>query len=94
MKNDDNVKVERLYALRDDKMALFNHPFTMENDSVAVRSFGDAITKADPNSALALHPEDFTLWFVGYFDLSSGAVWSDSDTAIVARGSDFVSIKS
>lgn len=87
--NTPNCK--RMYAIRDDKMAEFDRPCIIQNDDVACRMLGDTIRNCDKSSALALHPEDFTMWFIGFFDATTGAIQAPEDGAcIVCRGSDFV----
>lgn len=80
----------RLYALRDDKMATFNCPVKIENDAVAVRQFGDLVT-GDKEGLIGKHPNDFSLWFLGEFDIDTGRFFQSDDVGyVVARGSDFV----
>lgn len=57
----------RLYSVRDDKAQLATPPVVMQNDAIATRSFGDLVTNGK-ESQYSLHPEDFSLWFIGEFD--------------------------
>lgn len=79
-----------LFAVRDDKMAVFDTVITMDNVAVATRAFGDAIANADARAPLAAHREDFSLWCIGEYDVSTGKISAPKEGAyIVARGSDF-----
>jgi hypothetical protein len=54
----------------DAKAGLYSNPFYSVNVAVATRDFNHACT--DPNSGLAQHPEDFSLYVVANFDDESG----------------------
>lgn len=60
----------KAYAVLDIKLGAYNNPFFMENDSMAIRSFGD-ITN-DERSVIYKHPEDYTLNKIGEYDTDSG----------------------
>lgn len=81
----------RLYSIRDDKIAEFGAPVRGEKDSAMIRQFGDLILADDTRnkSVLQLHPEDFSLWFVGEFDTETGA-FASAVPSCLARGSDFL----
>lgn len=49
----------KLYALHDKKAKAFTHFTVQKNDTVASRSFAEAVLEA--NSPLARYPEDFEL---------------------------------
>lgn len=85
---------KRLYCLRDTKIGEFQAPCIFANDAAAMRSFGDMVTR-DKNSLVALHPEDFTLEFLGLFNVENGILLQDvadipeSVHRTLATGSDF-----
>lgn len=62
----------RIYTIRDCKAEAYMAPFTFRNDGEAIRAFDDSIQK--PGTPLHDHPEDFTLFKVGSFNLETGAV--------------------
>ena len=62
---------KRLYSIRDLKAQTFTPPTIQDNDAVAIRAFGDLVTK-DKESLLGTHPADFALCFVGEFDILTG----------------------
>lgn len=68
----------KMYTLYDHKAETFNQPFFAPTDGVATRMMQDVL--GDPNTNLARHPADFSLWHVGEFKLTDGSV-----TPIMAR---------
>lgn len=62
-----------IYSVRDKKACTFFPPTLFDNDSVAIRSFGDLVTK-DTNSIIHQHPSDFSLCCLGLMDIETGAI--------------------
>lgn len=81
--------MKKLYAIRDDKACIYNAPCIMDNDSVAIRSFSDMVFN-DSKTLIALHPEDFSLWFIGEFDSESASLNQPAAPLKLAQGSDFI----
>lgn len=54
------------YVIFDSKARIYNKPFYFVNDDVALRSAGQVM--ADPNSDIATHPEDFTMFKIGTYN--------------------------
>ena len=77
-----------VYAIRDNKMGSFGVPVLIENDSVAVRQFGDIISNGGDN-VMSKHPSDFTLYRLGDFDSTSGKFENVECPVALATGSDF-----
>lgn len=61
-----------LFAVYDSKAETYNPPFTMRTPAEAMRAFTHAAT--DKETAMGQHPEDFSLFFLGYYDLSTAEV--------------------
>lgn len=59
------MKLE-IFAVFDSKAAAFMQPFFMANGAVACRSFQEACN--DVSTQFFKHPEDFTLYSLGYFE--------------------------
>jgi len=59
-----------LVAVYDKKACVFSQPDVAVQVGQAVRSFSDAVN--NPQTAFNKHPEDFTLYQVGFFDDNSG----------------------
>ncbi|QCQ84653.1 nonstructural protein [Blackfly microvirus SF02] len=59
------MKLE-MFAVFDSKAAAFLPPFFMANGAVAVRSFQEVCN--DPNTQFYKHPEDYTLYSLGFFE--------------------------
>jgi len=72
----------RIYSIYDKAAQYYNRPFYAHNDAVALRSF--RALRLDYESEIHRHPEDFSLFYLGTFDDSSGLfVWDD--TKCIAR---------
>lgn len=63
---------QKVFSVFDDKAKAYMLPFFQPEKGMAVRMFSDAVN--DPQSLFGKHPEDFTLFFVGEFDLETGEV--------------------
>lgn len=65
--------INKLYSVFDAKAQYFGAPFSDMEDGSAVRNFADAVNDgSNPNNMWHKHPEDFSLFFLGEFDNSSG----------------------
>ena len=60
----------RLYSIYDQCAKAYNQPLFMLSDEVAQRSFTDAVN--DPETNFFKHPSDYTMFYLGEFDDSSG----------------------
>ncbi len=61
-----------IFAVRDVKTSQYGNPMFLQADGQAIRSFQDECNRADAQNMLYLHPEDFELFKVGWFDTDSG----------------------
>jgi hypothetical protein len=55
-----------MFAVYDRKAESYNPPYFMTNENVAIRQFTEMAN--DPKNMVCKHPEDFLLFFLGYFD--------------------------
>jgi len=62
----------RCFSIHDAKAQAFLTPFFFATDGQAIRVFSDTVR--DPNHAFGKHPEDYSLFRIGEFDLSTGRV--------------------
>lgn len=67
------VYQRELYAIRDIKSNTFTAPFVAGTGDEARRIFGDMCYFGGDN-LIARHPEDYQLYHLGYFDISTGIV--------------------
>lgn len=81
--------MQKLYVLYDSKSETYTAPTLNPARGQALRSFSDAVNDvSNKNNVLASHPEDFTLFEIGTYDISTGVI-SLFDTKIsVATGLD------
>ena len=75
-----------MYSVYDEKACAYATPFFMSTDGQAIRAFGDAVMEG--KSQLAVHPEDFGLYYVGEYDDKTGQVISVVPK-FLCRGSEF-----
>lgn len=76
---------QRLYSVYDSVSGLFGAPIPMVNDQAAARSFYDLISQGD--SAIAKHPTDHDLYYVGSINTSSGVLDSCNPPDLIVKGS-------
>lgn len=60
-----------LCCIFDSVAGAWHMPLTLQSEAQAVRSFGDALN--DGKSEFARHPEDYTLFCMGWFDPQDGS---------------------
>lgn len=80
---------KRVYSIRDNKMASFGVPVLIDNDAVATRQFGDIIASGGDN-VMCKHPADFSLYFIGEYDMTTGKFVNADCPVVLATGSDFI----
>lgn len=61
-----------LFSVYDHILQEFNPPFVSKNLLVAIRSMRDSLK--GQKTIVSMHPEDYSLVCVGYFDKASGSV--------------------
>ena len=72
---DNTIKKERnlkAYSIYDNKAAIYLPPFYNTNDQVAIRTFTDILQ--NPNTPMNRHPEDYSIYHVGYFNEETGSL--------------------
>jgi len=60
------------YCVLDRKAKVYNTPYFMMNDLVAIRQF--TVIANDPESMISKFPEDYILFRVGKFDMLTGKI--------------------
>lgn len=64
--------LQQIYTVYDEKAGAYLTPFFMPTDGMALRAITDALT--DKEHQFTKHSEDFTLYRIGIFDDSDGAI--------------------
>lgn len=59
-----------MFSILDGKSGIYNQPFSAVSTGVALRMFTDLVN--DPKTAIARHPEDYTICELGTFDDTTG----------------------
>jgi len=75
------------FTIYDEKAEAFGRPFFTTAIGVASRDFSEAIN--DGKSLLSKHPEDFSLYHIGYFDDHSCKFDSNATPTLIGRGTDY-----
>lgn len=77
------------FAIKDDKLNGFARPFFCPAKGIAVRMFGDLCK--DGNTEVGKHPEDYRLFYIGYFDDETASMDNDGKTPeLISSGSDWI----
>lgn len=61
-----------IFAVYDTKASMFNQPMFFKAKPEALRAFQDECNRAE--SAINHHPEDYSLFLLGEYDLESGLI--------------------
>lgn len=77
--------IHRMYAIFDSKLGAFLRPFFMANDRVAIRTFVDACSNGD--SEIAKNPEDYSLFYFGWWNQEDGSMEVEDKRCIANGGS-------
>lgn len=72
-----------MYVIFDSKAGTYNTPIFFPTQAVAERSAIDALTDAD--SEIARHPEDYTMFCIGEYDLDTALLKPYNDFAHTLR---------
>lgn len=80
--------MSKLYVLYDSKSETYTAPTLNPARGQALRSFGDAVNAVGQGSIISDHPEDFTLFEIGEFDIQTGEVKLYDAKVAVANGLD------
>lgn len=79
---------KKIVCVRDSKTEVFGVPVVTVNLADAERMFKDLVL--DSSNAIGKHPEDYTLYCLGSFDETIGAIDVSGCPFAVCSGSDFV----
>lgn len=74
----------RCFSIFDGKAVAYLPPFVMPEQGQALRVFGDALN--DSKHQFGCHPEDYTLFEIGFFDDRSGLLEPHSAPEMVSTG--------
>lgn len=80
----------KAFAVFDVKAASFGSPMFISNSGLALRGFSDAC--ADPASAMAKHPADYTLFEIGTYDPNNGVLVALEHHLIVASAASVLAL--
>ena len=80
--------MQKLFTLYDIKSETYTAPTVNPTRAQAIRSFGDAVNNKNQPSVLTDHPEDFTLFEIGEFDIRTGQITLYEAKFPVANGLD------
>lgn len=81
--------IHKLFAIYDSKAEAYNTPFCFNTIGQATRAFTDEAQ--NPQSSIAKHPEDFTLFELGSFDDSSASFELHATPKSIGTALEFVS---
>ena len=69
-----------IYSVFDSKAEMYTLPFYQTNDSMALRLFSDWCN--NPEHTFGKHPEDYTLFKIGYYEDNTGSITQDKIESI------------
>lgn len=74
----------RVFSIFDSKAVAYLPPFACPERGMAQRTFSDAV--ADSKHSFGIHPEDYTLFEIGFFDDNSGVISAHNAPELVCTG--------
>lgn len=74
----------KCFSVYDDKAHAYITPFFLPETDLALRTFSDCVN--DPNHQWGKHPEDYTLFGLGSFDVLSGKLSALEPSTVLANG--------
>lgn len=74
--------IKRVYTIRDEASGLFMDLQVNLNNEMAIRNFDFAMAK---NEMMNFHSQDFSLWYIGDYDDTTGILHS-VDPQCIKRG--------
>lgn len=66
------MRTIHIYAIYDVKAGVYMKPWYQHTDAEAKRAFTDIAI--DPQHPIGKHPADYTLFFIGFYDDSTGKI--------------------
>ena len=82
------MNTQKLYVLYDSKSETYTAPTANPARGQALRSFSDAVNEKQNPTVLAQHPQDFTLFEIGEYDIYTGTLSLYEARVSVANGLD------
>lgn len=77
-----------IYSVFDKKAGVYNVPFFLQNNALAVRAFADLVNHDD--SMISRFPEDFALYNIGSYDDKTGVCKSLIPAVFMNNATEFV----
>jgi len=84
--------MKHYYAVKDLAVQAFGSPFLVRARGEALRSFQDEANRTDGQSAVAQHPEDYELYYIGTYDEEHGTL-AGQPPELIARAKDLLTPK-
>ena len=83
----------QLYTIYDSKAETYGPPLMFNAPGEALRYFDDLVNGnvAQGANRISLHPEDYTLFSIGRFDVDTGTIEADEAKVSLGNGIDYVS---
>lgn len=78
----------QVFSIFDSKAVSYNPPYFMSTKGQALRAFSDLV--ADPKSSIHAHPEDYSLYCLGEFDVLAGKLLPVSEPVYLDSALNYV----
>ncbi len=84
----NDMDKDGVYSIYDSCANVFGTPFIMDNDNSAIRAFSDYCHI--PDTSVFKHPDDYSLYCLGYFCKSTGELKSCSTPLMLMKATSIV----
>lgn len=75
---------QNIYSIFDAAAGVYNVPFFQNNDALALRAFSDLAN--DQDTTIGRHPNDYTLYRIGTFNIETGLVEAENPASLANAG--------
>ena len=83
----------KIFSVFDSKAGFYRAPMLLRSKGEALRGFSDIVNDDKAKNDIARHPDDFTLFYLGEFDMINGQFSPLKAHESLGTGVDFLEVK-
>lgn len=82
-----------IFCIKDRAVQTFGEPMAMPSQQHAIRWFKDLVNSDPAQSAIARHPDDYDLYYIGEYNDDAAEMIEQEPIELAVRGKDLVNPK-
>lgn len=79
-----------IFCIKDRAVNGFGEPMAMPSEQHAIRWFRDIVNSDKAQSAIARHPDDYDLYYIGEYNEDTAEMLEQEPIRLTARGKDLI----